>query len=337
MADVRAAAQRAFDLKTKPRGSLGVLEEIAVRIAALEDVAVPPKRDAAIVVAAADHGVAGEGVSAYPQEVTAQMVANFAAGGAAINVLAREAGARLVVVDAGVAVPCEQPEVRALRFGPGTASITRGPAMERSVAEAAVEAGSALAAELVRDGIGLIAVGEMGIGNSTSASALAAALLPAGASAVCGRGTGLDDAGLARKVAAVEQALSVNHIDPGDGIGVLAALGGFEIALLTGVILGSYGARVPVVLDGFITGAAALVAARIEPASVDAMIASHRSPEPGHALVLDALGLEPLVDMRMRLGEGSGAALALPIIASALALLNDMASFDDAGVTDAGR
>lgn len=337
MADARAAAQRAFDLKTKPRGSLGVLEEIAVRIAALEDVAVPPKRSAAIVVAAADHGVAGEGVSAYPQEVTAQMVANFAAGGAAINVLAREAGARLVVVDAGVAVPCEQPEVRALRFGPGTASITRGPAMERSVAEAAVEAGSALAAELVRDGIGLIAVGEMGIGNSTSASALAAALLPAGASAVCGRGTGLDDAGLARKVAAVEQALSVNHIDPGDGIGVLAALGGFEIALLTGVILGSYGARVPVVLDGFITGAAALVAARIEPASVDAMIASHRSPEPGHALVLDALGLEPLVDMRMRLGEGSGAALALPIIASALALLNDMASFDDAGVTDAGR
>ena len=337
MPDPGAAAQRAFDLKTKPRGSLGVLEEIAVRIAALERVAVPPKRNAAIIVAAADHGVAGEGVSAYPQEVTAQMVANFAAGGAAINVLAREAGARLVVVDAGVAVPCEQPEVRALRFGPGTASITRGPAMERAVAEAAVEAGSALVAELVREGIGLIAVGEMGIGNSTSASALAAALLPAHATAVCGRGTGLDDAGLARKVAAVEQALSANRVDPGDGIGVLAALGGFEIALLTGVILGCSAARVPVVLDGFITGAAALVAAQVDPASVDAMIASHRSPEPGHALVLDALGLEPLVDMRMRLGEGSGAALALPIIASSLALLNEMASFDDAGVTDAGR
>jgi nicotinate-nucleotide--dimethylbenzimidazole phosphoribosyltransferase len=337
MPDARAAAQRAFDLKTKPRGSLGVLEEIAVRIAALEGVAVPPKRKAAIVVAAADHGVAGEGVSAYPQEVTAQMVANFAAGGAAINVLARETGARLVVVDAGVAVSCEQPEVRALRFGPGTASITRGPAMERAVAEAAVEAGRSLAAELVGGGIGLIAIGEMGIGNSTSASALAAALLPAEATAVCGRGTGLDDAGLARKIAAVEHALSVNPVDPGDGIGVLAALGGFEIALLTGIILGCYGGRVPVVLDGFITGAAALVAARVDPASVDAMIASHRSPEPGHALVLDALGLEPLVDMRMRLGEGSGAALALPIIASSLALLNDMASFDDAGVTDAGR
>jgi nicotinate-nucleotide--dimethylbenzimidazole phosphoribosyltransferase len=337
MSDARAAAQRAFDLKTKPRGSLGVLEEIAVRIAALEGVTIPPRRKAAIVVAAADHGVAAEGVSAYPQEVTPQMVANFAAGGAAINVLAREAGARLVVVDAGVAVPCEQPEVRALRFGSGTTSITRGPAMERAVAEAAVEAGRALAAELVRDGIGLIAVGEMGIGNTTSASALAAVLLPAKAAVVCGRGTGLDDAGLARKVAAVERALSVNNVDPGDGIGVLAALGGFEIALLTGVILGCYAERVPVVLDGFITGAAALVATRLEPASVDAMIASHRSPEPGHALILDALRLEPLVDLRMRLGEGSGAALALPIIASSLALLNDMASFDDAGVTDAGR
>jgi nicotinate-nucleotide--dimethylbenzimidazole phosphoribosyltransferase len=329
--------QRAFDLKTKPRGSLGTLEEIAVRIGALQDVAVPKMPKAAIVVAAADHGVVAEGVSAYPQEVTPQMVANFATGGAAINVLAREARARLVVVDAGVAVPCEQPEVRSLRFGAGTANIARGPAMERAVAEAAVEAGRTLAAELVRDGIGLVAAGEMGIGNTTSASALAAALLPAEAIDVCGRGTGLDDAGLARKVAAVERALRVNHIDPRDGIGVLAALGGFEIALLTGVILGCYAARVPVVLDGFITGAAALVAARLEPRSIDAMIAAHRSPELGHALVLEALGLEPLLDLQMRLGEGSGAALALPIVQSSLALLNEMASFEDAGVTDAGR
>jgi nicotinate-nucleotide--dimethylbenzimidazole phosphoribosyltransferase len=177
----------------------------------------------------------------------------------------------------------------------------------------------------------------MGIGNTTSASALAAALLPAKAIAVCGRGTGLDDAGLARKVAAVERALHVNQIDPRDGIGVLAALGGFEIALLTGVILGCYAARVPVVLDGFITGAAALVAARVEPRSIDAMIAAHRSPELGHALVLDSLGLEPLLDLQMRLGEGSGAALALPIVQASLALLNEMASFEDAGVTDAGR
>jgi nicotinate-nucleotide--dimethylbenzimidazole phosphoribosyltransferase len=329
--------QRAFDLKTKPRGSLGALEALAVRIGALQGLAVPPKPEAAIIVAAADHGVAAEGVSAYPQEVTVQMVANFAAGGAAINVLARETGARLIVVDAGVAVPCVQPEVRALRFGPGTANITRGPAMEHTVAEAAMDAGRALVVELIDDGIGLVVIGEMGIGNTTSAAALCAALLPAAPSAVCGRGTGLDDAGIARKVEAVGRALDVNDVDPTDAVGTLAALGGFEIALLTGVILGCSAARIPVVLDGFITGAAALVAARMEPSSVEAMIASHRSPEPGHALVLEALGLPPLLDLQMRLGEGSGGALALPIIRSALALLNEMASFDDAGVTDAGR
>jgi nicotinate-nucleotide--dimethylbenzimidazole phosphoribosyltransferase len=337
MSDVRAAARRAFDLKTKPRGSLGVLEELAVRVAVLQGVAVPPKPQCAVVVAAGDHGVAAEGVSAYPQEVTAQMVANFAAGGAAINVLAREAGARLVVVDAGVAVPCDQPEVRSLRFGDGTASISRGPAMERAVAKAAVDAGRALATELVQDGIGLVGIGDMGIGNTTAAAALCAALLPAAPSAVCGRGTGLDDAGLARKVEVVGRALDVNRVESADALGTLAALGGFEVAVLTGVILGCFAERVPVVLDGFITGASALVATRLEPATVDAMIASHRSPEPGHTLVLDALDLEPILDLRMRLGEGSGAALALPIVRSALALLNEMATFDDAGVTDAGR
>src|SRR5579862_2984952 len=337
MPDAGVAAQHAFDLKTKPRGSLGRLEEIAVRVARLQGVAAPPVPAAAVVVAAADHGVAAEGVSAYPAEVTAQMVANFAAGGAAINVLAREAGARLVLVDAGVAVACEQPEVRSLRFGAGTASIAHGPAMPRPVADAAIAAGRALAAELVREGVGIVAIGEMGIGNTTSASALCARLLAAEPALVCGRGTGLDDAGLARKVAVVTQALAANDVDAADPLGVLAALGGFEIALLAGVVLGCFGERVPVVLDGFITGAAALVAGRLEPAAVDAMIAAHRSPEPGHALVLEALGLEPLLDLRLRLGEGTGAALALPIVRSALVLLRDMASFADAGVTDAGR
>jgi len=327
--------QQVFDRKTKPRGSLGALEELAVRIGALQGLAVPAGPDCAIVVAAADHGVAAEGVSAYPQEVTVQMVANFVAGGAAINVLAREAGARLVVVDAGVATPC--PGVRSLRFGAGTASIVRGPAMERDVAVRALDAGRALARELVGDGIGLVAIGEMGIGNTTAASALCAALLPTAPLAVCGRGTGLDDDGLARKVAAVARALEVNRVDPADAVGTLAALGGFEIALLVGLVLGLHAERVPVVLDGFITGAAALVAARLEPAAVGAMIAGHRSPEPGHALVLDELGLEPLLDLRLRLGEGTGAALALPIVRGALALLNEMASFEDAGVTDAGR
>jgi nicotinate-nucleotide--dimethylbenzimidazole phosphoribosyltransferase len=337
MTEARAAAQRAFDAKTKPRGSLGALESLAVRVAALRGVAVPEVPAAAIVVAAADHGVAAEGVSAYPQEVTAQMVANFAAGGAAINVLARRAGARLLVVDAGVASPCSHPEVRSMRFGAGTANIAAGPAMPRPVALDALAAGRALAREVAGDGIGLVGIGEMGIANTTSASALCAALLPAEPAAVCGRGTGLDDAGLARKVDAVTRALVVNGADPADPAGVLAALGGFEIALLAGLVLGCRAERLPVVLDGFITGAVALVAARIEPAAVDAMIASHRSPEPGHALVLAELALEPLLDLGLRLGEGTGAALALPVVGSALALLNEMASFEDAGVTDAGR
>jgi nicotinate-nucleotide--dimethylbenzimidazole phosphoribosyltransferase len=329
--------QRAFDRKTKPRGSLGVLEELAVRIGALEGVAVPDRPECAIVVAAADHGVAAEGVSAYPQEVTAQMVANFAAGGAAVSVLAREAGARLVVVDAGVVTPSDAPEVRPLRFGAGTASITRGPAMGRATAVEALEAGRSLAHELAGEGIGLVGVGEMGIGNTTAAAALCAALLPAAPAAVCGPGTGLDAEGVARKVGAVTRALEVNRVDASDPVGVLAALGGFEIALLAGVLLGCRAARVPVVLDGFITGAAGLVAAAIDPASTEAMIAGHLSPEPGHTLVLERLGLEPLLDLRLRLGEGSGAALAMPIVRSALALLNEMASFDEAGVTDAGR
>jgi nicotinate-nucleotide--dimethylbenzimidazole phosphoribosyltransferase len=315
--------QRVFDRKTKPRGSLGVLEELAVRIGRLQGVPVPARPECAIVVAAADHGVAAEGVSAYPQEVTAQMLANFEAGGAAINVLARDAGARLLVVDAGVGKP--------------TANIAVGAAMTRSAAKEQLGAGRALAAELASDGIGLVGVGEMGIGNTTAAAALCAALLEVAPAAVCGPGTGLDSEGVARKVTAVTRALEVNRVDAADPVGALAALGGFEIGFLAGVILGCRAARVPVVLDGFITGAAALVAAAIDPAAVEAMIAGHRSPEPGHSIVLERLGLEPLLDLRLRLGEGSGAALALPIVRSALALLNDMASFDEAGVTDAGR
>jgi nicotinate-nucleotide--dimethylbenzimidazole phosphoribosyltransferase len=313
--------QRAFDRKTKPRGSLGVVEEVAVRIGALAGVAVPSRPECAVVIVAADHGVAVEGVSAYPQEVTAQMLANFRAGGAAINVLAREVGARLVVVDAGVGTP--------------TANIARGPAMARFVAEEHIARGRALAQELVRNGIGLVAVGDMGIGNTTSAAALCARLLDAPATAVCGAGTGLDRAGIAHKAAVVDRALAAN--ERSDAVGTLAALGGYEIAQLTGVLLGCHAERVPVVLDGFITGAAALVAAGVEPSVVDALIAGHRSPEPGHTLVLERLGLAPLLDLRLRLGEGTGAALALPIVRSALALLNDMASFDEAGVTDAGR
>jgi nicotinate-nucleotide--dimethylbenzimidazole phosphoribosyltransferase len=331
---VRAAAEQLLDAKTKPRRSLGRLEEIAAGIAAVRGF-VPKGFEAAIVVAAGDHGVAAEGVSAYPQEVTAQMVLNFAGGGAAINVLARQAGARLIVVDAGVAVPVEHELVRPLRFGPGTANLAVGPAMSIELAREAVLAGAALVAEL--DGVDAIALGEMGIGNTTSASALVAALLGVDPATVCGPGTGLDDDGVRRKAATIGRALDVNSVDPEDPLAVLAALGGFEIAVLVGVALGCAANRIVCVLDGFITSAAALVAARIAPAAVGAMLASHRSTEPGHAIVLDALGLEPMLDLGLRLGEGSGAALALPILEASVAILNEMATFADAGVTDAGR
>jgi nicotinate-nucleotide--dimethylbenzimidazole phosphoribosyltransferase len=334
---VAAATRAALDAKTKPRGSLGRLEDLAVRVAAIRGTARPGRLRAAIVLAAADHGVAACGVSAYPQEVTGQMLANFAAGGAAICVLARAAGADLHVFDLGVRSPVPDPRIRDLRIAAGTANITEGPAMTREQAAASLAAGREVAAELAAEGVGVVAIGEMGIGNTTSAAALAAALLPAEPEAVCGRGTGVDDAGLARKVEAVRQALAVNGPDPADGVGTLAALGGFEIGFLAGVVLGAAQHRLVLVLDGFITGAAALVAYRIEPGVRASMLAAHISPEPGHRVILETLGLEPLLDLGLRLGEGSGAALALPLIDAALAVLEEMATFDSAGVTDAGR
>jgi nicotinate-nucleotide--dimethylbenzimidazole phosphoribosyltransferase len=334
--EARTATQAALDAKTKPRGSLGRIEALAAQIGAIRGTPSPGRLAAAIVLAAGDHGYAEQGVSAYPPEVTGQMLATFASGGAAISVLAREAGARLVVVDAGVRMPADHPEVRVLRLGPGTADATAGPAMSPEYALAGIAAGVALAEEVVADGAGIVATGEMGIGNTTAAAAVCAALLPAEPEAVCGRGTGVDDAGLARKVDAVGRALAANRPDPADPVGVLAAVGGFELAVLVGVCLGGARAGAVVLLDGYVTGAAALVAARLAPSVVGRMVASHRSPEPGHALVLTDLGLEPLLDLGLRLGEGSGAALALQLLDSALALLADMATFDDAGVTDAG-
>ena len=302
-------ARRAYDSKTKPRGSLGRLEDLGCRIAAIRGF-LPDRLDKAIVVAAGDHGVADEGVSAYPQEVTAQMLANFGAGGAAINVLARRAGATLHVLDRGVGSP--------------TNNMTTGPAMTVEEVERELAAADEVVAGLDVDVIGL---GEMGIANTTSASALTAALLGVDPALVCGRGTGLDDAGVAHKVDVVRRALEVNA-----GEDPLTAYGGYEIAFLAGVVRSCERRRIVVLLDGFITGAAALAS------GVDGvLIASHRSPEPGHALVLDALGLEPLLDLGLRLGEGSGAALALPLLDAAIAILAEMATFDDAGVTDAGR
>ncbi|MGH3034822.1 MAG: nicotinate-nucleotide--dimethylbenzimidazole phosphoribosyltransferase [Gaiellaceae bacterium] len=330
------AAQEALDGKTKPPGSLGEIERLAGRVAGIRGTPAPGRLESALVLAAGDHGVAAERVSAYPQEVTRRMLEVFASGRAAVSVLARAADARLLVVDAGVLEPVSHPQIRALRIGAGTANITYGPAMTAEQALEAVTGGIGLADELAADGVGLVAVGEMGIANTTSASALSAALLPAAPEAVCGRGTGLDDEGLARKIAVVRRALAVNEPDPGDPLAVLSSLGGFEIGVLVGVTLGAAARRLPVVLDGFITAAAALVAARMAPSAVDTMIASHLSPEPGHALILRTLGLSPLLDLGLRLGEGSGAALALPVIGAALALLADMASLEEAGIRGAG-
>jgi nicotinate-nucleotide--dimethylbenzimidazole phosphoribosyltransferase len=335
--EARAAALAELDRKTKPRGSLGRLEALAARIAAIRSSVSPEPLRPVIVVAAADHGVAAEGVSAYPQEVTRQMLATFASGGAAIAVLARAAGAELVVVDAGVIEPLGHQAVRDLRLGPGTANAAIGPAMQRETAAEAIERGRALARELAADGATAVALGDMGIGNTTSAAAIACALLGREPREMCGAGTGLDAAGVERKASVVERMLAVTSPDPGDPLGVLAAVGGFELGVLAGVALGAASERAVVVLDGFITGAAALVATRLEPALGGYLVASHRSPEPGHGPILDALQLEPLLDLGLRLGEGTGAALALPLLAAARAILVEMATFEAAGVTDTGR
>jgi len=340
--DTRAAedAQRLLDGKTKPRRSLGRLEDLACRLAAVRGTARPSLPAKAIVIMAADHGVAEEGVSAYPQEVSGQMLANFASGGAAINVLARHAGAQLVVVDMGVAHPPTAHaglDIRDARIAPGTANFTRGPAMSRAQAVAAIAAGARIADELARDGIGLLAIGEMGIGNTTSASALAAVFTGAPPEEVTGRGTGIDDATMRRKIDVVRRGLEVNRPDARDAIGALAAVGGFEIAGLAGVVLGAAAARIAVVVDGFIASVAALAAVRIAPLAAGYLIASHRSVEAGHRLVLQAIGQQPLLDLDLRLGEGTGAALAMTLADAALKILAEMATFETAGVTDTDR
>lgn len=335
-----AAAAARQDRLTKPPGSLGRLEQLAIRIAAITGRERPRLDARLVVVAASDHGVVAQGVSPYPQAVTAQMVTNFLRGGAAINVLARHAGARVRVVDAGLATAlppevADDPALLRLGLGPGTSDITRGPAMPRATAEAAVSAGiRLLRAERDGEGVDIVGCGEMGIGNTTSAAALIAAVAGRAPSAVTGRGTGADDATFARKVSAVERAIEVNGADAADGIGLLAALGGYEIGVLAGVYLGAASTRVPAVMDGVISGAAALVAEAIAPGVRGSLIAAHRSAEPGHIVVLERLDAEPLLDLGMRLGEGSGAALGISLCAAACRLLDEMATFGEAGVDD---
>jgi len=334
----RAARER-LDQLTKPRGSLGRLEELAWRLAEITGRCPPRLLRPVIFTLAGDHGVVDEGVSAYPQIVTAQMVENLLRGGAAVNVLARRAGADVVVADVGVAGALStHSALRSIRIAPGTRNMTRGPAMARDEMLAAVEAGIALLETELAAGLDLAGTGEMGIGNTTAASAIVAALTGAAVEDVTGPGTGVDEAGRRRKVAAIERALEVNRPDAGDPLDVLAKVGGLEIAGLVGVTLAAAAHHVPVVLDGFISGAAALVALRLQPDVSASLIASHRSAEPGHRHVLEALGLVPYLDLGLRLGEGTGAALCIGLARSAVAILTEMATFASAGVsgTDAG-
>ncbi len=335
--DSAVQAQARMDGKTKPRGSLGRLEDLACRMASIYGTANPALPAKAVVVMAADHGSAEEGVSAYPQEVTAQMVQNFAAGGAAINVLARQQQAQVIVVDMGTkSAGKRSDQVRSHRLGPGTANFTRGPAMSQETARQALEFGIALAGELHEAGAGLLAVGEMGIANTTAASAITASFLGLPPEQVTGRGTGVDDERLRRKVWAVGQALAINRPDPADALAVLAKVGGFEIGGLAGIMIGAAARKIPVLLDGFITGAAALVAAGLCPRVREYLIASHRSAEPGHAFILRHLELRPLLELDLRLGEGTGAVLSMNLVEASLRLLCEMATFEGAGVTDAG-
>ena len=341
-----AAAGQHLDQLTKPSGSLGRLEELLITVAGITGRAAAPVARRHIVVMAGDHGVVSQGVSAYPSEVTPQMVANFMAGGAAINAFADACGAELTVVDVGVRLPIpDVPDALAggrshggrlvrARVGNGTADMTAGPAMSRADAIRALAVGMDVVHDLrSAPGLDVLAVGEMGIGNTTSASAIVAALTGEPADRVTGRGTGVDDATFARKVDAVARAVAINRPDPGDPIGVLAAVGGYEIAGLVGLILAAAAERVPVVLDGFITGAAALVAAALAQNVSQRLIASHQSPEPGHRIVLERLGLRPYLDLEMRLGEGTGAALLLGLLATASLGRDQMATFGQADVS----
>ncbi|WP_306366474.1 nicotinate-nucleotide--dimethylbenzimidazole phosphoribosyltransferase [Nocardiopsis sp. CC223A] len=323
------------DRMTKPPGSLGILEEVSVRLAGLAGECPPPiPEPAAVAVFAGDHGVHAQGVTAWPQEVTEQMVHNFLNGGAVVNAFAAQVGAEVTVVDVGVVG--DLPHAAGLlsrKVARGTADITQGPAMTRDQAMQALESGIEVARDLVTAGNRCLITGDMGIANTTPSAALICAFTGAAAEEATGRGTGVDDAMFENKVDVVRRALAANPVDPADPIGTLAALGGLEHAALAGFILGGAALRVPVLLDGVIAGSAALAAAAISGDSTGAYFAGHRSSEPGHALVLEHLGLRPLVDLEMRLGEGSGALLALPLLQGAARVLRDVATFDDAGVS----
>jgi nicotinate-nucleotide--dimethylbenzimidazole phosphoribosyltransferase len=332
-AQAQAAARARQDQLTKPQGSLGRLETLAIQIAGIRGQARPQLRHKAIVVMAGDHGVVAEGISAFPQEVTPQMVMNFLHGGAAINALASHAQARVIVVDMGVAAKIPpHPQLISKKIAPGTANIAQGPAMSRQQAEQALLAGAEIITAQQTRGLDILGLGEMGIGNTTPAAAIAAALTQHAPAEIVGRGTGLDDAGVQHKSNIVQQALALNQPDPEDALDVLAKVGGYEIAGLVGATLAAAAQGIPVMVDGFITTAAVMLAVKLAPQVQQYLIASHQSQEKGHALMLTWLGLEPLLKLDLRLGEGSGAALGITLADAACKALDQMATFAEAAV-----
>jgi nicotinate-nucleotide--dimethylbenzimidazole phosphoribosyltransferase len=331
------ACQKRLDSLTKPRGSLGRLEELARQIAGIRGQALPMVRNKVIFTLAADHGVTQEGVSAYPSEVTAQMVYNFLKGGAAINCLARLAGAKVIVADVGVAGVLDSDELTVKKTAKGTANMTKTAAMSREQAVVSITNGAELFEQEFGKGIDIAGTGEMGIGNTTSAAALTAVFTGKPPEAVTGRGTGLSKEGLARKIEVIQRVLKMHRPDPADPIGVLSKVGGFEIGGMAGIMLASAGRRVPVVIDGFISGAAALIACSLAPAVKNYLIASHRSVEQGHSVILEHLGLRPLFDLDLRLGEGTGAALGIILAEASTRILREMATFGEAGVSERAK
>ena len=333
-----AQAKARQDTLTKPAGSMGRLEALSVQIAGIQGKSLPQIKQKAVIVMAADHGVAAHGTSAYPQEVTAEMVLNFLHGGAAINVISRQVGARVVIVDMGVAAKLDaNPGLISRRIAAGTQDMSRGPAMTAAQAKQALETGIEIVTTEIKKGLDIVETGDMGIGNTTASSAICAVMTGKSVTEVTGRGTGLDDKQLSNKIKIINEAIALNKPEAGKSMEVLAKVGGFEIGGLAGVILGAAASRVPVVIDGFISGAAALIAAGICPQAKDYMIAGHCSVEPGHKILLQHLGLKPLLDLEMRLGEGTGATLAMALAETSVRILGEMATFAEAGVAEKGE
>lgn len=331
-------AKKRQDSLTKPRESLGVLEELSIRVAGITGNRRPKILQKTVITMAADHGVTELGVSAYPREVTLQMVLNILSGGAGINVLARHVGASLVVVDMGVArnLP-DDPRLLNRKVALGTKNMTCEPAMTRQEAIKSIETGIEIVEEEIKNGLNIVGTGDMGIGNTTPAAAITSVITGISPFEATGRGTGIDTEAFERKVNAIENALSLNNPDPEDGFDVLSKVGGFEIGGIAGVIIGAAANRVPVVVDGYISGAAALIASQIAPKCRDYIFASHLSVEKGHKAVLNHLKLKPVLDLNLRLGEGTGAVIAISLIDAACKVLDEMATFSEAGVSEKGK